>query len=88
MQYGTKPEGRFAAFANAAGQRPPMSSPATGTSPSISQAGQTRGKSLVTTSSTAATAPGKIISGALSSIGQEIRFLHYLKDSWWCPLQT
>uniref|UniRef100_A0AAX7TDR8 E1A binding protein p400 n=1 Tax=Astatotilapia calliptera TaxID=8154 RepID=A0AAX7TDR8_ASTCA len=83
VQYGTKPEGRFAAFANAAGQRPPMSSPATGTSPSISQAGQTRGKSLVTTSSTAATAPGKIISGALSSIGQEIRFLHYLKDSWW-----
>uniref|UniRef100_A0A3P8Q1H3 E1A binding protein p400 n=1 Tax=Astatotilapia calliptera TaxID=8154 RepID=A0A3P8Q1H3_ASTCA len=58
VQYGTKPEGRFAAFANAAGQRPPMSSPATGTSPSISQAGQTRGKSLVTTSSTAATAPG------------------------------
>uniref|UniRef100_A0A3Q4GXD2 E1A binding protein p400 n=1 Tax=Neolamprologus brichardi TaxID=32507 RepID=A0A3Q4GXD2_NEOBR len=58
VQYGTKPEGRFAAFANAAGQRPPTSSPATGTSPSISQAGQTRGKSLVTTSSTAATAPG------------------------------
>ncbi|XP_042078730.1 E1A-binding protein p400 isoform X3 [Haplochromis burtoni] len=57
VQYGTKPEGRFAAFANAAGQRPPTSSPATGTSPSISQAGQTRGKSLVTTSSTAATAP-------------------------------
>uniref|UniRef100_A0A3Q2WT77 E1A binding protein p400 n=1 Tax=Haplochromis burtoni TaxID=8153 RepID=A0A3Q2WT77_HAPBU len=46
VQYGTKPEGRFAAFANAAGQRPPTSSPATGTSPSISQAGQTRGKSL------------------------------------------
>lgn len=58
VQYGTKPEGRFAAFANAAGQRPPTSSPATGTSPSISQAGQARGKSLVTTSSTAATAPG------------------------------
>ncbi|XP_039875018.1 E1A-binding protein p400 isoform X3 [Simochromis diagramma] len=57
VQYGTKPEGRFAAFANAAGQRPPTSSPATGTSPSISQAGQARGKSLVTTSSTAATAP-------------------------------
>lgn len=59
VQYGTKPEGRLAAFANAAGQRPPTSSPATGTSPSTtSQAGQTRGKSPVTTSSTAATAPG------------------------------
>uniref|UniRef100_A0A669C9J7 E1A binding protein p400 n=1 Tax=Oreochromis niloticus TaxID=8128 RepID=A0A669C9J7_ORENI len=59
LQYGTKPEGRLAAFANAAGQRPPTSSPATGTSPSTtSQAGQTRGKSPVTTSSTAATAPG------------------------------
>uniref|UniRef100_A0AAZ1XDM7 E1A binding protein p400 n=1 Tax=Oreochromis aureus TaxID=47969 RepID=A0AAZ1XDM7_OREAU len=58
VQYGTKPEGRLAAFANAAGQRPPTSSPATGTSPSTtSQAGQTRGKSPVTTSSTAATAP-------------------------------
>uniref|UniRef100_A0A3B4GX43 E1A binding protein p400 n=1 Tax=Pundamilia nyererei TaxID=303518 RepID=A0A3B4GX43_9CICH len=68
VQYGTKPEGRFAAFANAAGQRPPMSSPATGTSPSISQAGQTRGKSLVTTSSTAATAPDVVKIAQLANI--------------------
>ncbi|XP_030593467.1 E1A-binding protein p400 isoform X3 [Archocentrus centrarchus] len=54
VQYGTKPEGRLAVFANAAGQRPPTSSPATGASPSTtSQVGQTRGKSPVTTSTAA-----------------------------------
>ncbi|XP_028269255.1 E1A-binding protein p400 isoform X3 [Parambassis ranga] len=56
VQYGTKPEGRLATIPNAAGQRPPISSPATCTSPSTtSQSGQTRGKSPVTTTSTAPT---------------------------------
>ncbi|XP_014866025.1 PREDICTED: E1A-binding protein p400 isoform X2 [Poecilia mexicana] len=49
VQYGTKPEGRLAAIGNAAGQRPPTSSPPTGTLVStISQSGQARGKSPVT----------------------------------------
>ncbi|XP_020561797.1 E1A-binding protein p400 isoform X4 [Oryzias latipes] len=49
VQYGTKPEGRLTAFTNAV-QRPPTSSPTTSTSPSTtSQAGQSRGKSPVTT---------------------------------------
>ncbi|XP_041854219.1 E1A-binding protein p400 isoform X2 [Melanotaenia boesemani] len=56
VQYGTKPEGRLAAFANATGQRPPTSSPLTSTCPSTtSQAGQTRGKSPVTTAMTTPT---------------------------------
>uniref|UniRef100_A0A669D1N1 E1A binding protein p400 n=1 Tax=Oreochromis niloticus TaxID=8128 RepID=A0A669D1N1_ORENI len=67
VQYGTKPEGRLAAFANAAGQRPPTSSPATGTSPSTtSQAGQTRGKSPVTTSST------HVLGAAPVALGQSL----------------
>ncbi|XP_029959857.1 E1A-binding protein p400 isoform X2 [Salarias fasciatus] len=56
VQYGTKPEGRLAAFASAAGQRPPTSSPTTSTSSSTPvQAGQTRGKSPVTTATTTPT---------------------------------
>ncbi|XP_047236911.1 E1A-binding protein p400 isoform X4 [Girardinichthys multiradiatus] len=49
VQYGTKPEGRLAAIGNAVGQRPTTSFPPTGTLVStISQAGQTRGRSPVT----------------------------------------
>ncbi|XP_017290804.1 E1A-binding protein p400 isoform X4 [Kryptolebias marmoratus] len=56
VQYGTKPEGRLAAIGNAAGQRPPTSSPQNSTSSSItSQSGQTRGKSPVTTAATTPT---------------------------------
>uniref|UniRef100_A0A672JLC9 E1A binding protein p400 n=1 Tax=Salarias fasciatus TaxID=181472 RepID=A0A672JLC9_SALFA len=59
VQYGTKPEGRLAAFASAAGQRPPTSSPTTSTSSSTPvQAGQTRGKSPVTTATTTPTPHG------------------------------
>ncbi|KAM4577931.1 E1A-binding protein p400 isoform 2-T2 [Fundulus diaphanus] len=48
VQYGTKPEGRLAAMGNALGPRPPTSSPPTNTLAStISQSGQTRGKSPV-----------------------------------------
>uniref|UniRef100_A0A669ELG4 E1A binding protein p400 n=1 Tax=Oreochromis niloticus TaxID=8128 RepID=A0A669ELG4_ORENI len=75
VQYGTKPEGRLAAFANAAGQRPPTSSPATGTSPSTtSQAGQTRGKSPATTpvSSSNSTAASTVASSGNSGIGQHV----------------
>ncbi|XP_072244471.1 E1A-binding protein p400 isoform X1 [Leuresthes tenuis] len=56
VQYGTKPEGRLAAFANVAGQRPPTSSPPSSTSSTtISQSGQTRGKSPVSTATTTPT---------------------------------
>ncbi|XP_023198789.1 E1A-binding protein p400 isoform X8 [Xiphophorus maculatus] len=49
VQYGTKPEGRLAPIGNVAGQRPPTSSPPTGTLLStVSQSGQARGKSPVT----------------------------------------
>ncbi|XP_037537104.1 E1A-binding protein p400 [Nematolebias whitei] len=59
VQYGTKPEGRLAAIGNAAGQRPPTSSPQTSTSTSLSsQSGQTRGKSPVTTGTTTPTSQG------------------------------
>ncbi|XP_061586413.1 E1A-binding protein p400 isoform X2 [Cololabis saira] len=53
VQYGTKPEGRLAAFANVAGQRPPTSSPTTSTSTSTtSQSGQNRGKSVTAAATT------------------------------------
>ncbi|KAM4746215.1 E1A-binding protein p400 isoform 2-T2 [Anableps anableps] len=56
VQYGTKPEGRLAAIGNGVGQRPPTSSPPTGTLVStISQSGQTRGKSPVTAPTTTPT---------------------------------
>ncbi|XP_075961080.1 E1A-binding protein p400 isoform X3 [Anarhichas minor] len=55
VQYGTKPEGRLAAITSAAGQRPPTSSPVTSTSVSTTnQSAQARGKSPVTTATTAA----------------------------------
>uniref|UniRef100_A0A7N8XX50 E1A binding protein p400 n=1 Tax=Mastacembelus armatus TaxID=205130 RepID=A0A7N8XX50_9TELE len=57
VQYGTKPEGRLAAMTTAAGQRPPTSSPLTGTSASAtSQSAQSRGKSPVTTATSIASA--------------------------------
>uniref|UniRef100_A0A7N8YD84 E1A binding protein p400 n=1 Tax=Mastacembelus armatus TaxID=205130 RepID=A0A7N8YD84_9TELE len=59
VQYGTKPEGRLAAMTTAAGQRPPTSSPLTGTSASAtSQSAQSRGKSPVTTATSIASAQG------------------------------
>uniref|UniRef100_A0A1A7YYW1 E1A binding protein p400 n=1 Tax=Iconisemion striatum TaxID=60296 RepID=A0A1A7YYW1_9TELE len=58
VQYGTKPEGRLAAIGNAAGQRPPTSSPLTITSTSTSQSGQTRGKSSVTPATTTPSSQG------------------------------
>uniref|UniRef100_A0A3Q3BMN8 E1A binding protein p400 n=1 Tax=Kryptolebias marmoratus TaxID=37003 RepID=A0A3Q3BMN8_KRYMA len=62
VQYGTKPEGRLAAIGNAAGQRPPTSSPQNSTSSSItSQSGQTRGKSPVTTAATTPTSQGDVV---------------------------
>lgn len=61
MQYGTKPEGRLAPIGNVAGQRPPTSSPPTGTLVStVSQSGQARGKSPVTAPTAAPTSHGKI----------------------------
>ncbi|KAM6943691.1 E1A-binding protein p400 isoform 1-T1 [Lycodopsis pacificus] len=59
VQYGTKPEGRLAAITSAAGQRPPTSSPVTSTSVSTTnQSAQARGKSPVTTATTAAPSHG------------------------------
>ncbi|MEQ2273633.1 hypothetical protein XENORESO_006701 [Xenotaenia resolanae] len=59
VQYGTKPEGRLAAIGNAVGQRPPTSFPPTGTLVStISQAGQTRGRSPVTAPTATPTSHG------------------------------
>lgn len=61
VQYGTKPEGRLTAFTNAV-QRPPTSSPTTSTSPSTtSQAGQSRGKSPVTTGAATNVSHGKVL---------------------------
>uniref|UniRef100_A0A7N8YLP5 E1A binding protein p400 n=1 Tax=Mastacembelus armatus TaxID=205130 RepID=A0A7N8YLP5_9TELE len=74
VQYGTKPEGRLAAMTTAAGQRPPTSSPLTGTSASAtSQSAQSRGKSPVTTATSIASAQGRTISAsAVLRRGQEI----------------
>ncbi|XP_032433681.1 E1A-binding protein p400 isoform X11 [Xiphophorus hellerii] len=59
VQYGTKPEGRLAPIGNVAGQRPPTSSPPTGTLVStVSQSGQARGKSPVTAPTAAPTSHG------------------------------
>ncbi|KAM4577938.1 E1A-binding protein p400 isoform 9-T9 [Fundulus diaphanus] len=59
VQYGTKPEGRLAAMGNALGPRPPTSSPPTNTLAStISQSGQTRGKSPVIAPTTTPTSHG------------------------------
>ncbi|XP_029998471.1 E1A-binding protein p400 isoform X2 [Sphaeramia orbicularis] len=56
VQYGTKPDGRLASITTPAGQRPPLSTSATTTSASTTQAPQARGKSPVTTGITTATA--------------------------------
>ncbi|XP_014330426.1 E1A-binding protein p400 isoform X9 [Xiphophorus maculatus] len=59
VQYGTKPEGRLAPIGNVAGQRPPTSSPPTGTLLStVSQSGQARGKSPVTAPTATPTSHG------------------------------
>lgn len=58
VQYGTKPEGRLASITTPAGQRPPLSTSATTTSASTTQAPQARGKSPVTTGITTATSHG------------------------------
>ena len=72
VQYGTKPEGRLAAFANVVGQRPPTSSSATSTSSSTtSQSGQTRGKSPVTTAATTPISHGET-SGTIFGKGQGV----------------
>uniref|UniRef100_A0A7N8XZZ7 E1A binding protein p400 n=1 Tax=Mastacembelus armatus TaxID=205130 RepID=A0A7N8XZZ7_9TELE len=78
VQYGTKPEGRLAAMTTAAGQRPPTSSPLTGTSASAtSQSAQSRGKSPVTTATSIASAQGRTISAsAVLRRGQEILSSH------------
>uniref|UniRef100_A0A3P9JY90 E1A binding protein p400 n=1 Tax=Oryzias latipes TaxID=8090 RepID=A0A3P9JY90_ORYLA len=68
VQYGTKPEGRLTAFTNAV-QRPPTSSPTTSTSPSTtSQAGQSRGKSPVTTGYFPSTSGGDVKIAQLTNI--------------------
>ncbi|MEQ2216490.1 hypothetical protein XENOCAPTIV_017063, partial [Xenoophorus captivus] len=70
VQYGTKPEGRLAAIGNAVGQRPPTSFPPTGTLVStISQAGQTRGRSPVTALTPTPTSHGKIFGKCVSNDG-------------------
>ncbi|XP_038152269.1 E1A-binding protein p400 isoform X1 [Cyprinodon tularosa] len=51
VQYGTKPEGRLVAFGNTAGQRPPTSTLVS----TVSQSGQTRGKSPVSAPTTTPT---------------------------------
>uniref|UniRef100_A0A3B5MA99 Uncharacterized protein n=1 Tax=Xiphophorus couchianus TaxID=32473 RepID=A0A3B5MA99_9TELE len=62
VQYGTKPEGRLAPIGNVAGQRPPTSSPPTGTLVStVSQSGQARGKSPVTAPTAAPTSHGDVV---------------------------
>ncbi|XP_068559021.1 E1A-binding protein p400 isoform X5 [Cebidichthys violaceus] len=59
VQYGTKPEGRLATITSAAGQRPLTSSPVTSTSVSTTnQSAQARGKSPVTTATTAVPSHG------------------------------
>uniref|UniRef100_A0A3Q2NNU0 E1A binding protein p400 n=1 Tax=Fundulus heteroclitus TaxID=8078 RepID=A0A3Q2NNU0_FUNHE len=62
VQYGTKPEGRLAAMGNALGPRPPTSSPpANSLASTISQSGQTRGKSPVVAPTTTPTSHGDVV---------------------------
>uniref|UniRef100_A0A673A170 E1A binding protein p400 n=1 Tax=Sphaeramia orbicularis TaxID=375764 RepID=A0A673A170_9TELE len=68
VQYGTKPDGRLASITTPAGQRPPLSTSATTTSASTTQAPQARGKSPVTTGITTATAHDVVKIAQLANI--------------------
>ncbi|KAM9743655.1 E1A-binding protein p400 isoform 2-T2 [Menidia menidia] len=82
VQYGTKPEGRLTAFANAtAGQRPPTSTPPSSTtSATVSQLGPTRAIGTATqraqattpVSSSNNTAASSVASSGNSGVGQHV----------------